>query len=794
MAYIKSRKHGQPTLSPLSRTNLIGAAVLASLALPAGAQTAESPTQLPAVTVRDTGATDYKTDNLSSPKFTQPIVDTPQTISIVPAQVMRDQGATTLTEALRNIPGVGTFGLGENGNTQTGDAIQMRGFNSTNSIYVDGVRDLGSISRDVFNTESVEVIKGPSGSDYGRSSPTGSINMVTKQAKSEDSFTVSAGVGTADYKRGSIDWNQSLFEGSSAFRLNAMWLDSGVDGRDEVKNKRVGIAPSIAIGLNSPTRVFVNALHVEQKNTPDGGVSTVGMPGFNGYGWVGNPAAAPTAANATALDKAKRVNSSNYYGTKDDHDDVTADMVTVRLEHDFSADTKLNNTLRWGKSKQDYLITVPGGSTPTLVNVNDSSTWTIARQANTKDAENEILTNQLNLSTRFSTFGLEHSLSGGIELTQEKQTVFGLASSGTAVPAANLYNPNSNVSALNYKRNGNDAKSETNTAAIYVFETLKITEEWMLSAGLRADSYTTKYDANIACTTTVANPQNTPLCPSGVVNGTLIDNPAGKADGTLFSYKLGALYKPAPNGSIYANYAISQSPAGDVATITAAQSMTLSAAANSANNPDMKPQEAATIELGTKWELLERKLLLSTALFRTDISNEVYVNPQDATDISQVGKKRVQGLELGLIGQVTDDWSVSAGYTKQQAKIIKGTPLSNDLSDDMPYAPTDTFTVWNTMRITPAFTFGGGLRNVSGMKKGLEGSATSPTKNGTPELTEGYSVIDMMASYNVGKNLNFQLNLNNVTDEEYVARIQKSGWRYAPGEARGARLTMNYTF
>ncbi|EGI77095.1 catecholate siderophore receptor Fiu [Hylemonella gracilis] len=794
MAYIKSRKHGQPSSPAPLRTNLIGAAVLATLVLPAGAQTTESQAQLPVVTVRDTGAADYKTENLSSPKFTQPIVDTPQTISVVPAQIMREQGVTTLTEALRAVPGVGTFGLGENGNTQTGDAIQMRGFNSTNSIYVDGVRDLGAITRDVFNTESVEVIKGPSGSDYGRTSPTGSINMVTKQAKSEDSFTASASVGTADYKRGSVDWNQSLFGGSSAIRLNAMWLDSGVDGRDEVKNKRTGIAPSIAFGLNSPTRVFVNTLHVEQNNTPDGGVSTVGLPGFSGYSAIAASNTAATLANATALDKAKRVNSSNYYGTKDDHEDVTADMATVRFEHDFSADTKLNNTLRWGKSTQDYLITAPGGSAPTLVNVNAPSTWTIGRSASTRDAENEILTNQLNLSTRFATAGLEHSLSTGVELTREKQTIFGLTSSGTAVPAANLYNPDSNVSALNYKRNGLDTESQTDTVAAYIFDTLKINDQWMLSAGLRLDKYKTTTDSTLVCVSTGTNATGPTGCSTlGVPTGTVITT-SPEDEGTLRSYKLGVLYKPAPNGSIYANYAISQSPPGDVATVTAAQSMQLSVTGSSANNPDMKPQEAATIEVGTKWELVDRKLLLSTALFRTDVSNEVYIDPLNAADISQVGKKRVQGLEVGLVGQVTNDWSVSAGYSKMQAKIIKGAPLSNDLSDDMPYAPTDAFSVWNTVRVTPALTVGGGLRNVSGMKKGLEGTTTTPTKNGTPEITEGYSVIDLMANYDIGKNLSFQLNVNNVTDEEYVARIQKSGWRYVPGEARGARLTMNYTF
>ncbi|MCW0038016.1 TonB-dependent receptor plug domain-containing protein, partial [Acinetobacter baumannii] len=193
-SYIKSRKHDSAGRSP-SAGIIAAAAALATLGLPAVAQTqtpsARTVPSLKEVTVEGSRSTGYEPAQVSSPKFTQPLVDTTQTISVIKEQVLQEQGATTLTEALRNVPGAGTFYAGENGNTSTGDAIYMRGFDTSNSIYVDGVRDVGSISRDVFNTEQVEVTKGPASTDYGRSAPTGAINMVTKQPSLADSFGAS---------------------------------------------------------------------------------------------------------------------------------------------------------------------------------------------------------------------------------------------------------------------------------------------------------------------------------------------------------------------------------------------------------------------------------------------------------------------------------------------------------------------------------------------------------------------------------------------------------------------------
>ena len=757
MAHIKSRKH--PIARRLNCSVAVAAAVMA---LPAYAQQADvdqakTAGTLPQITVQ--GEVPYKADSVASPKFTQPLVNTTQTISVIKKEVIQDQGATTLTEALRNVAGVGTFYAGENGNTSTGDAIYMRGFDSSSSIYVDGVRDLGSISRDIFNVEQVEVTKGPASTDYGRSAPTGAINMVTKQPMLTDASSASVGFGSGSYKRSTIDLNKALtgMDGA-AIRLNAMVQDAGVAGRDEVENNRWAIAPSIAFGLNSPTRTYLNLLHVKQHNTPDGGVPTIGLPGYN---------ATP----------GRKVDPSNFYGTQYDRDDVTADMVTLRFEHDISADTTIRNTTRWGKTKQDYLLTAFSGE-PDTSSANPAD-WTLKRNLPTfKNQTNEIITNQTNLTTSFETGSVKHDLSAGFEITREEQKSYGTARDVADWPVANLYNPQMNVTGPSWERNGADSSGSTDTIALYAFDTLKLNERWQVNAGARLDHYKTKYNALAVCST---GPRGTP-CGALPVGSLVPSADHLKGSDNVFSWKLGALYKPAPNGSVYVNYAVSKQPPGG-------SNFQLSTADNNANNPNLDPQEAKTAEIGTKWDLLNKRLLLTAAIFRTDVENEIYTNDDGTTD--QSGKKRVEGIELSATGQITSDWSVIASYTHQKTKVAKGDSVTNDPSEDqLAYAPEDAFSLWTTYQLPRGFTVGGGARYSGGLTRGRDNAtyATSFTES------ESYWVYDAMATYRLSKNVDLQLNIYNLFDKEYVAAINKSGWRYFPGIERSARLTANIRF
>ncbi|WP_109124790.1 catecholate siderophore receptor Fiu [Dyella sp. C11] len=776
MAYITSRKHSV-TRNALSAAT---ATLMTGLALTQPALAADSPADttntnpstttstknLPGVQVEASAVSDYKVDNLQSSKYTQPILDTTQTVNVISKDLFLQQGATTLTEALRNSPGVGTFYVGENGTTSTGDAIYMRGFDTSGSIFVDGVRDLGTISRDVFNTESVEVIKGPASTDNGRTAPTGAVNMVSKQPELGNGVSASLSYGSADQRRVTADWNQTV-SATSAFRLNVMGQDFGVPGRDKVENNRWGVAPEFAFGLGTPTRVYIDYMHIKQNNVPDGGVPTIGLPGYT----------SPDPKRPFLTD-APEVDSSNFYGTTADHDHVTADMFTVRLEHDFNEQMAFHNTLRWGRTFEDYLLTSFMGSAANLLTPNptDPSTWTIARSNPTfKHQSNRILTDQANLTWNFETGTITHNLSTGIELTQEKATTIGIvAMNGTTWPAANLYDPNWNVTGLVYGQNGAYTDGQTDTASAYVFDTLKFGDKWQVNAGVRMDHYDTDYSSTVAC-----GGRSGPACGT-LPTGSVVQGLTTTTGDNLWNWKLGVLYKPVPYGSFYVNYAVSAEPPGG-------NTLTLSSSTNSLDNPNLEPERARTYEIGTKWELMDEKLLLTGALYQTTVSNDLVQDPVTLL-YYQIGKKRVQGVELSAVGKITENWAVSAGFTTMNASVLSGTAVAEDGSSDLAYTPKKAFTSWTSYLLPFNLTIGGGARYNGEMQRGTDSAI------GTPAYTKAYWVFDAFASYPINKNFDLRLNLYNLFDKDYVAAINKSGYRYTPGTPRSAMITANVRF
>lgn len=780
MASITSRKHAA-NLAVLKTATLFTSL---ALALPSMAATTDDTTidaqltntrNLPGVQVDAAAANRYRIDNLSSAKFTEPLLDTPQTITVISKELLHEQGATTLTEALRNTPGAGTFFAGENGSTSTGDAIFMRGFDTSGSIFVDGVRDLGTISRDVFNIEQVEVTKGPDSAEYGRTAPSGAINLVSKQPQLGQAVSGSVGYGSANQKRATADWNQQIGD-HAAFRLNVLGQNSGVPGRDEVKNDRWGVAPSLALGLGTPTRVYLDYLHVKQANVPDGGVPTIGLPGY----------ASPDPTRPF-LGTAPKVDPGHFYGTDQDHDDVTEDLFTAILQHDFSADVALHDTLRWGRTQQNYLLTSFMANAANLLTPDPANpaTWTLARSnPNFKHQTNRIVANQLNLTANFATGAIGHHLSTGIELSRETLGTTTLAvRNGSSWPAANLYAPNPNVGdALVYGPNGGWSTGKTNTAGAYLFDTLKFNEHWQVNAGARLDRYDTDFTSTVAC-----GGRGAPVCGT-LATGTIVPGVNASKAGNLTSWQLAVIYKPAANGSLYANLATAAQPPGGNA-------LTLSGAANSADNAALDPERARTAELGTKWSVFDDRLLLTTALYRTTVSNDL---EQDPTTLLyyQVGRKRVQGVEITAIGQITPNWAVNAGFTtmhtRSSAGAVGGATSSAapaaDGSNTLAYTPKTAFTSWTSYRLPFGLVIGGGARYAGEMQRGTDGAI------GTPDNIKGHWVVDAMATYPVNRHLDLQLNLYNVLDKQYAAAINKSGYRYTPGVARSGMLTANIHF
>ncbi len=762
MSYIQSRKHAAAR-QPRHRSTAALAA--AAFALPGAvlAQSAAAPavaasqprgeTTLPTVKVQPAKDNELKADVLSSPKFTQPIVDTPQTITVIKKELLQQQAATSLSEALRNIPGV-TMQLGENGSTQTGDSINLRGFDTSQSIFVDGIRDLGAVSRDVFNIDQVEVVKGPSGSDIGRGASSAYINLVSKTAQADGGFAGgSLTAGTADRKRLTADLNTplSLLPGS-AVRLNLMAQDGGTPGRDDVRSKRFGIAPTATFGLGTGTRETISYLHVSQDNRPDGGVSTFGL---KGYGYV-------TPATATApqivLTPGPAVDSSNFYGLLSDHDHVKMDMFTSRLESDLAKGFTLRNTTRIGRTFEEVVVTgVNAVQTPTT----GPDTATRSRQGRRQD--NEILTNQTNLASTFDTFGLTNSLSTGFELTYERQkTVTPTAISGTA----DLYapNPDDAMASPQFNTTGTNTVGSTLTASAYAFETLAVTRNFLVNGGVRVDKYHTDTSSNTFASGTTAASQYA----------------LGVGD-SLWSYKVGAVYKPARNGSVYVTYSDSKQPPGGT-------NFALSNQPNSQAQPSLEPTEGSNIEFGTKWDLLEGDLLATAAVYRSENKNELVGDGAAVQTYSQVGQRRVQGIELGLVGNLTRDLSASLGYSNMDSKILHAAPASQ--GGVIVFSPKNTFTSWLAWKLPYGIAVGGGMRYADTSAR--SSAVVAPTNN---LLTApSYWVGDAMASYDVTKNLQLQLNVYNLFDRKYIQSLNNGGSRYTPGAERNGLLSVNLKF
>jgi catecholate siderophore receptor len=756
MQSIKSRKHTankfQQHVSAALATMLLPIAAGASEAAPAPDDAASMPISKVEVVGRQEN--DFKAERASSPKYTEKLVDTAQSVQVIKKELIEQQGALTLTEALRNTPGVGAFFLGENGNTNTGDAIFMRGFDTSASIFVDGVRDVGSVSRDVFNLEQIDVVKGPAGTDNGRGAPTGSVNLVSKKAEMNDAAAGSLTAGSASQKRATLDVNKVLSaERGIALRLNAMVQDAGRPARDVVKDKRWAVAPSLGFGLNGPTRVVLDYLHVDQDNIPDGGVPTVGLPGYT----------SPDRTRPLITDAAP-VDPHNFYGSNSDYDKVKADMATVRVEHDFAPGFKLHNITRYGRTSQDYLLTAFMGSAANLLTPDpaDPSTWTLARSTRTvKDQENRILTNQSAITAQFDTGSLRHTLVTGLELTNERQIAYGLTGLGT-LPAANLYRPDpaAPVTGLAPSRSGAYNEGVIDTQSLYVFDTIKLGERWIFNAGLRLDHFNGDYSV-VALTNNV-------LVPTHFTVGD-----------TLVNGKVSALFKPSANSSIYAMAASSKQPPG--------ASFTVSGNANSAQNPIYDPQETVSTEIGGKLDLFKQKLALSAALFRTEVKNEVEQDPVDLK-YYQTGRKRVQGVELGATGELARNWLVSAGYLYMDTSVEAGKVITAGGDNHLTYTPKNSFTLWTSYDLPFGLKIGGGARYSDRLLRGTDGAI------GTPAYTDSYWVFDAMASYQVNRNLDIRLNVYNLGDERYVASINKSGYRYTPGTPRAASLTANLRF
>ena len=658
----------------------------------------------------------YKAEQASSPKLNQPLVDTAKTVHVVTEAVMREQGVTSLRDALRNVSGI-SMAAGEGG-VPPGDNLTLRGFSARTDLFIDGARDVAGYTRDPFNLEAVEVIEGPGSAFSGRGSTGGSINQVSKAPKLDDFINAELSVGTDAMHRETLDVNKPLeaLGDGAALRVNLMNHEADAPGRDEVFTERWGIAPSLALGLNSDTRFVLSHLHQQQDGLPD-----YGVPYLNG---------AP-------LD----VDTSNFYGMTDrDYEDIKADVTTAKIEHDFSDSLSLRNQLRYGNVKRDSIVTPPRMVNPT----------TISRGGRARDTEDEILVNQTDLSLKFGSDSIKHTVLVGLELAREK-----FRNDTLSVPngpqVTDINNPNPDEAYTGTIVPTGFAEAEGNTAAFYLFDTIEFGKHWQANAGVRYDQFETDYYSEALNVTT------------GVTTITDLSN----SDDTV-NWNAGLTYKPGEISSIYISYGSSVNPSAEGLTL-------------STGTADLDPEESNSYELGTKWDLLNENLLVTAAVFRTEKTNARTVDPSDSTITVLKGEQVVDGFSVSATGIINEQWQIIGSYTKLDSENVKSGEDTQE-GNKLPNVADESWTVWATWQPVDALQFGLGAQHIGDRYNNIANANKVP----------GYTVYDAMASYKVNDSFSLRLNIQNLTDKEHYATV--GGGHTVPGAARFTMLTGSFSF
>lgn len=696
---------------------------------------------------------------LSSPKYTAPLRDTPRTITVIPEAIIQSTGSATLVEALRTVPGI-TFGAGEGGNP-VGDRPFIRGSDTQGSTFVDGMRDIGAQSREVFNLESIEVSKGPSGAFGGRGAAGGNINLSSKSAKLGNFVAASVSPGSAEFIRGTVDANYMVNE-STAVRFNAMGHDAGVAGRDVTHSSRWGLAPSVSLGLGTPTRVTASYYHLQSDDIPDTGVP-YNNPTFNAR-TDGLPRVLPTGDGGPLLG----IDRSTFYGLKDrDFRKEQVDTGTLRVEHDFNQRMTLRNLTRYTDSQQDYIVTQPDDSQGNLYY---GLMW---RRNNNRVSDVQSVINQTDLFGAFQTGRVKHAFSTGVEFSRER----GANDSYTVATGSNrcvtgggaasgfnctdLFHPDAGEAwAGSITRNENPSNSQTVTKSAYVFDTLDFHPKWQATLGLRLDDYRAEFVSTRAAATGVRSA-------------------FGRND-TLLNYQTGVTFKPTRAGSLYASFATSAQPTGN-----ALAQGSDSSALSSTINENLKPEENKSFEVGSKWDLFGGRALATAAYFHNQTDN-ARITLQDGS-VAMAGKRRIDGMELGLSGRITDKWQAFGGYTFLDSELVSngGSGAAFGAQDGavFPNTPKNSFSLWSTYAVRPDLNVGGGIFFVSKVW------GSEPNNKWVP----AYWRADAMATYTLSRHLGLQLNVQNLTNELYYDKAYPTHYvSVAPG--RSARVTLNTTF
>ena len=768
---------------------------------------------------RDTGPRD--------PKQVAPLINTPRSIVILPSEVIEQTGSTSLQDALRTVPGI-TFGAAEGGNP-IGDRPFIRGFDSQGSIYIDGVRDLASQSREVFAIDSVQIVRGSDSTLGGRGSAGGTINIMTKLPKAANFGSLSASYGNADFKRITGDLNLKITD-TIAFRLEGMWHDQDVAGRDAIWNRRWGFAPSVTIGLGTPTRLTASYYQMESHELPDSGIPYLYVCSTTVCNApAGNVFTTPAIGKVTLADGTTgTVDRSTFYGLKDrDFRDTKTQTAMVRAEHDFG-DITLRNTARYNYSQQSYIFLLPDDSNGNVFGLLNRTTGAITpapgtvnpvtgggalsgggyvwRRGNTRYGYSKALVDQIDLSGKFNTGAIEHSFAAGAEFSWEKtrRGAFVEATGSTITPrcdsttlaryyCTSLFTPNPNDPWVNYTSDTStvqtpivkgalnaETQNDASTVAVYGFDSITLLPSLILNLGARYDRYKSTVTLPFATGTTGIRYSRTD---------------------ELFNWQAGLVFKPTKDTSLYASYATSATPPNALLGEGSEPNALPTTAATANVLALLKPTKTKSYEVGAKANLFHERLGMSVAVFQTDIDNARVLD--DSNTVAFIGQSRIRGVEFSVSGQILPGWSVFGGYTYLDPKIIDGgttalTVAANgaakattvsvqsvNTGKQMPQTAKNSFTATSSYQFTSRLSIGGTAIYMDKQYGGYaDNRRATQTAAGVITVTPATTVLsrgvpdywrfDLNAQYKLSRNLQVSVNVQNLTDKVYFSQAYAS--------------------
>nr|WP_279598184.1 TonB-dependent siderophore receptor [Methylobacterium sp. J-026] len=684
----------------------------------------------------------YQALNVASPRFTQPILDTPKSITVLTRQVIDDKNATSFREIARTTAGV-TLGTGEGGNA-FGDRFFIRGFDARNDVFVDGIRDPSVSVRENFFTEQIEILRGPASSFAGRGTAGGAVNIVTKQATTFGDFYKSEGqLGTDNTRRVTLDLNQ-VVSPALAIRVNGLYQEANVAGRKYVFDDRNGAAVAVTLKPADGWTFNANYFHTDLNSLPDFGV--------------------PFNVQSRRPFTESIVPRDTYYGfVNRDFYRVQQDIGTLVSEYAPSEDFKITNRFRAGHSVLDYVGTLPerpvipgnGNLYGTTLSLNPQSRYqTVDVVADTTDA-----------TFKFATGPILHTAVLGTEFSREavsRDTYAGLRSENSNLGTTGIFSGTGSLAGINILAppnllpfstkpylTGNPAYIPVDTKAGYLIETMNYQDLVLLNGGVRYDDY------NISSTQGTSS--------ASVHSGNL-------------NYNIGLTLKPQPWLSVYGAHATSSNPVG--AELDASGSAYGGLSATFTGNQVFKPEQNTADEVGVKAELFDRRLLATFAVFRTLKENaRETLGTGAAQFIAADAAYRVEGVDLEVAGKITDDWSVFGGYVAMDTKVTRSgdpTVIGNRLAN----IAHRSFSMLSKYRITPWLEFGAQAINNSR----ISGGTLAANANVLPS----YWRFDAFLEYKVNENLNVKLYAQNLLDRRYYDAFYRSDAPFAfiaPGRA-----------